>query len=250
MKVCLCWWEVEAFWGVWGAKESCGCVGRRPPAAFPPGQPSAGGESVGGQGREGSVGWAGSREPPPQNTGGCQHLASPQSTRAEYQGGPATDLAVSVSRPPPCDVGRKDSTAPREPRGTSVPSHCSWMRMRGHNRPALPSENSLAGEPTGEVEGAKNRDPRPTCLKSNLEALIPAQASPGPRPQPLPTDSGWQCLRCGPVVCTTFPERSGLLGRGSIFTFQGGRIPGVARLDQDGDTETQRCCFLYSKGGS
>lgn len=68
---------------------------------------------MGGQGREGSVGWAGSREPPPQNIGGCQHLASPQSTCAEYQGGPATDLAVSVSHPPPRDVGWKDSTAPR-----------------------------------------------------------------------------------------------------------------------------------------
>lgn len=174
------------------------------------------------------------------------HKALVRSTRV---GQPQTLLSLSPVPHPVMWAGRT-ALHPGSLVGTSVPSHCSWMRMRGHNRPALPSENSLAGEPTGEVEGAKNRDPRPTCLKSNLEALIPAQASPGPRPQPLPTDSGWQCLRCGPVVCTTFPERSGLLGRGSIFTFQGGRIPGVARLDQDGDTETQQCCFLYSKGGS
>ena len=133
------------------------------------------------------------------------HKALVQSTRV---GRPQTLLSLSPIPHPAMWAGRT-APHPGEPRGTSVPSHCSWMRMRGHNQPALPSENSLAGEPTGEVEGAKNTDPQPTCLKRNLEA----QASPGSWPQPLPTDSGWAVPKVWPCGLHHLPREKQPFGK-------------------------------------
>lgn len=85
--------------GVWGARNPVDewGEGHQQPC---PSHPSVGEENVGGRGGEGSVGLAGSREPPPQNAGSCQRLASRQSTRAEDQDGLATDLTICL----PCPI--------------------------------------------------------------------------------------------------------------------------------------------------